>query len=1177
MAQTVHVTRFWHNHQPIYWPEWNDAGAVVQYAGDSIRMKPGQNYGGLSPSFHPENNLADIFGLDDRRNSYQSRPRDVLAGLAGEAGFALSYSGSLIDNIRQLGGAGQLGYGSGWWDGWRESRNWITPSGSRRMDLVGFTYHHSLAPLLPKAVLRKEIRIFKQAWWKAWGGRSDLADHSRGFFPTEMGFSRHIVGVLADEGYEWVIVPSHHLSRTCPTYNTKADPAGSYNIASSPPNRADQIGPSPTTGWWYGEPNPGNAAWNVAPYAYQLHRVKHVDPATGVEKSLIAVPSDDVLSYRYGYANEGIGKIRDFIAPHATDPARPVIVMPSTDGDNAWGGGYSSWHEATPQLFNESAAAGYRRTAPQDFVNAHGAAAPMAHIEDGAWIFPEMCYGSPYFLKWIEPPVANAVIGAVNRYPGTQVDLETPGFALKFYSYAPLMAGANWCETAEQIWLDESASNRVEDWRIQAPRDWNGSWSGANDVELAWHIYLAGLDSGFNYYGGLGNDDEVKPGLATRRAIERLQSWMNDARRANDRTPPTVLKPQRFPYNPGGYTFGWFNRVPGGDERFLKKMPSEFYIWTHAYDLSGIPAGAVTLRVRVDADGTNPLSSNQNETYAGGPETGAWVSIPMTRRELPRTRAALNAAAANGQIDYFLPTNEVADYYFAKVTDERVAGFRGKLLDYYIEAADARGNLHRSDIQHVFVEDDAGQGGGGGGGGVAPVVETVPASPTADLPVKIVYRPANRPLAAAGQVYLHAGRNGWQDRITPRPAMVRNGDAWETTIPVLPGTAMLDLVFTSAPEGGAGTWDNNGGADWHVAVAPTSVLPDPPAAPGGLGAAAESDSSIRISWNAVTDAAEYIVYRNGEEIGVTASIGWTDTGLTASTSYSYAVAARNAGGVSSPAGPVTARTAASPPLVREPVPFVMDGSADFPGYRLSAPGMTLYAALRGNLLYVATWAPGEFGNDHFIMVGNSALASASTPAPWGKSGRHALATGSPYLAAESSNSYISWFNIQGATASSARAAGGQMEGVLRLDEAFGSAPAGLFLSSLAYQTADIGLLGSQAPAMRTDNGDLDADELLYIPLEALRDEDADGAYDRLQPSRLFRIVSWERAGSSLRLVWNAFPGRNYRIEAAPDPASGPWEVVADGIVAGPASLQAEAEILLDPADTRTLYRVVLKP
>lgn len=697
----VHVSRFWHNHQPIYWPEWNGNGSQtnrVQYAWDSIARKDSQTYGtGVG---HPDNNLSEIFGQDDRRAAYQGRPRDSLAGLPVEAGFAMSYSGSLVDNVRNLAANNQLGYGSNWWNGNREARGWITPLGSRRLDLVGFTYHHSLGAVLPKSVLRKEIQIFKQAWWKAWGGKQDLSDHSRGFFPTEMAFSTPMIDVLVDEGYQWVIVASHHLSRTCPTYFKQFDLAGGkYSIYSSPPNKADLLGPSPTTGWWYSEPNPGNAAWNVAPFAYQLHRTKYVNPETGAEKSIIVVPSDDVLSYRFGYANEGISKIKDHIAPFATDPSRPALVMPATDGDNAWGGGFSSWMEATPQFFNDSRGAGYTVSTVQDMVNKKPPPdGQYIHVEDGAWIFPETDYGSPYFLKWVEPPLKP---GSPNAYPGTMVDLETPGFALKFWSWAPVITGANWVETAEQIWRDEGGT--VDPWKIQAPYDWNGVWASPNDIELAWHIYLTGLDSGFNYYGGLGNDDEVKPSLATRRAIEKLSSYVN-ARLPNDRTPPSVFKPQRFPWNPGGYTFGWFNSIPG-DKRYLKKMPSEFYIWTHVYDVSGV--ASVNLKVRLDGDGLNPLSNNQNETYVGGPEVGSWLTIPMTKRALPRTQPELNAAANNSQINYFITSPELADYYFAKVTNATVPDFQGKLLDYYIEATDARGNVSKSDIQHVFVEDDS--------------------------------------------------------------------------------------------------------------------------------------------------------------------------------------------------------------------------------------------------------------------------------------------------------------------------------------------------------------------------------------------------------------------------------------------------------------------------------------
>ncbi len=339
----VAVSRFWHNHQPTYWPEWNSNGdqtSRMQYTQDSMVLKGGQYYD--TTKQHPENNLGEIFGKGDRVASYQYGPKNSLANLSGRVGYSISYSGSLMEGIRSLGQANNLGYSSGWAGGYQEAMGWYTPEGSRRMDMVGFTYHHSLAAMMPKPVLRKEIQIFKSAWWKVWNQPSDMSTHSKGYFPTEMAFSPTIVDILTEEGYEWVIVASHHLSRTCPTYNDYADPEGSYNIASSPPNRADQLGPSPTDGWWYGEPNPGNAAWNVSPFAYQLHRVKYVNPETGAESSMIAVPSDDVLSYKAGYSGADAGMVSGNIAPFANDSAHPVIVLPATDGDNAWGGGSSS-------------------------------------------------------------------------------------------------------------------------------------------------------------------------------------------------------------------------------------------------------------------------------------------------------------------------------------------------------------------------------------------------------------------------------------------------------------------------------------------------------------------------------------------------------------------------------------------------------------------------------------------------------------------------------------------------------------------------------------------------------------------------------------------------------------------------------------------------------------------
>lgn len=797
----VHVSRFWHNHQPIYWPEWNNNGPETQrgqYANDSMILKPSQNYGGISPKYHPENNLGDIFGWDDRKNAYQSGPRNSLAAFTG-GGFGLSYSASLIANVRQLGNTGALGYGSGWNSGNTEARGW------GRLDLVGMTAHHAIAPLLPKDVLRKEIQVFKQAWWKAWGGNSDLSDHSKGFFPTEMAYSRHIIDVLVDEGYEWVIVPSHHISRTSPSYNTKANPEGSYNIASTPPNKADQLSPTFSDGWWFGSGNVGEKSWNVSPFAYQLHKVQYVNPNTGAIKEMIAVPSDDELSYRYGYANEGISKIQTYISPFATDPNRPVIVMPATDGDNAWGGGNSSWMEATPQYFNDSAAAGYVKDTPGGFVNAYKANAPVTHIEDGAWIFPEMCYGSPNFLKWVEPPL-NAK-NLASCYPGTMADLETPGFALKFFSYAPLMAGANWVITAEQILRGEGGD--VRPWVIQEPYDWSGTGFGdRNDVELAWHIYLKGLDSGFNYYGGLGNDDEVKPALATKRAIDKLQSYMS-TRLHLDQTPPTVFKPQRFPYNPGEYTFGWYNNT-SAQPGFLKKMGSEFYVWTHAYDVSGIPAGGVVLKVRRDKDGLNAMASTHNETYAGGSDVEDWVSIPMNKRVLPKTRSALNAAADNGDIDYFVfdpafwSDPVLADYYFAKITDASVPDFRGKLLDYYIEATDSRGNVHKSEIQHVWVGDD-GQGGSS---------VSFSSDPRDCAPLTVTYYAAGDVLDGVSPIYQQISFDGGSTW-TRQQMSSSQANVWSFANTVPDNTSSAIVWFENST---GSIVDSNSSANWSTSI-----------------------------------------------------------------------------------------------------------------------------------------------------------------------------------------------------------------------------------------------------------------------------------------------------------------------------------------------------------------------
>ncbi|MBI5734049.1 MAG: hypothetical protein HY973_03870, partial [Candidatus Kerfeldbacteria bacterium] len=72
-----------------------------------------------------------------------------------------------------------------------------------------------------------------------------------------------------------------------------------------------------------------------------------------------------------------------------------------------------------------------------------------------------------------------------------------------------------------------------------------------------------------------------------------------------------------------------------------------------------------------------------------------------------------------------------------------------------------------------------------------------------------------------------------------------------------------------------------------------------PTVPTGLSATAVSSSGINLSWTASTDAVGvtgYKIYRGGTQIGISATTSYSDTGLTASTLYSYTVAAYDAAG-----------------------------------------------------------------------------------------------------------------------------------------------------------------------------------------------------------------------------------------------------------------------------------------
>lgn len=106
---------------------------------------------------------------------------------------------------------------------------------------------------------------------------------------------------------------------------------------------------------------------------------------------------------------------------------------------------------------------------------------------------------------------------------------------------------------------------------------------------------------------------------------------------------------------------------------------------------------------------------------------------------------------------------------------------------------------------------------------------------------------------------------------------------------------LADDVSVYGPDGG-------GGGD------PTPTVP---AAPAGLAVSGTSSSSVSLSWNAVSGATGYNVYRNGTKVTAVTGASATVTGLAASTSYSFQVTAVNSAGESVKSGAVTGTTTAS--------------------------------------------------------------------------------------------------------------------------------------------------------------------------------------------------------------------------------------------------------------------------
>ncbi|MFN0226051.1 MULTISPECIES: carbohydrate binding domain-containing protein [Paenibacillus] len=859
----IAASHVYHNHMPNFWPYYDvskydstPVGGPVRYMYDGqvidLKKNPPANYTYYLPngSPMPHDDLVSYYTHHAKTGAYLEWPWDVAGTLKAthpSAQMQVTMSAAVINNVNSFMSTNNVpGYSNpNWGTPWKNAYNTLkTPGGNRTLDMVHFTGHHTMGPLVGNDYMLKDLIYHNATLAQPYFLGSDFKS-SKGFFPTELGFSERIIPVLEKMGIQWSVIGNNHFSRTLKDYPLLNDPGKDTMV--SPPNRADLQNAS-DVGSWVSQPmfNEQQVTHNKFPFASTPHWVKYVNPSTGKESKIVGVPVAQAESWEEGYQGQVTAKA---LKPFEGLVAQKQFFVVAHDGDNSSGraGDKGTYLNAGAVTYSDS---GVKGMGIDEYLASNKpAASDVVHVQDGSWIDTRDSSSDPQWHHWKLPfGIWKGQFADFNRVMGTNYEPKKnlsgvqDGMTVSFehgYHYlernfALLQAAENYAKTAEQIWLDEHpaywqpttaldkevthAGNQLNPWMMSYPvkgdasKDYAG---GANPAELSWYFLMPAIDSGFGYYDE-NQDDSVKPTLSFNQSLHFSKPYVTP-KAVKDRTGPSVWWPQRWPYNPGSAN------VDKSEGWTLHHFDNNFGIYTYAYDLNGITDIKVKIRKHKSkqadaADNTfrvyDPATLKAQGVAGIDPaKVGEWKEYPMQRRDLRPDINGVDWQAGSKAVLQKVPAQEIGDLYYSYIKD-----LRDELVDYYIEAKDSKGNITRSDIQQVYV--------------------------------------------GAG-TYKNVGGKIIEDV---------NGDI-KGTYPFL--TDKPPVLDTTAPS-----------------------------VPAGIKAASASKTSIELTWTASTDdvgVTGYEIYRNGTKVGTSAANRFVDSGLAALTAYTYTVKAYDAKGNTSAA------------------------------------------------------------------------------------------------------------------------------------------------------------------------------------------------------------------------------------------------------------------------------------
>jgi fibronectin type 3 domain-containing protein len=229
---------------------------------------------------------------------------------------------------------------------------------------------------------------------------------------------------------------------------------------------------------------------------------------------------------------------------------------------------------------------------------------------------------------------------------------------------------------------------------------------------------------------------------------------------------------------------------------------------------------------------------------------------------------------------------------------------------------------------------------------------------------------------------------------------------------------------------------NSAGESAQSSYGSATTSANVPAVPTGVTATAQSASSVSVSWGSVSGASGYRVYRGTSNFGYflvaeTSATAYTDTGLSASTTYYYKVSAYNSAGESAQSYDASATTSANVPAAPTGVTAMAQSSSSVSvswgsvsgasGYRVyrwtSSSGAYALVAETAATAYTDMWLSASTTYYYSVSAYNSAGESAQSYDASATTSADAPAapTGVTATAQSSSSVSVSWGSVSGAS------------------------------------------------------------------------------------------------------------------------------------------------------------------